>query len=320
MSGPAVTIIGAGGLPVTPVGAGAPLLTAVASGGLAVTFADSAAPFVVQNAINLNFANGVVPQGADFERASTASYFDSAGELQAAAIDTPRFDYDPVTLAARGLLIEPAGGNLLAYSQDFDNPFWSLASVVVTPNATLAPDGSMTADLLTPGATNGLVYRGESLSAGETYTFSVWLRSATGGNVAMQLAYNGSGASPNPKTQNITVTPAWQRFELPMTSADGGTANVILGGYDGPWQAGGNVYAWGAQLEASVLATSYMPTSGGLGVRAADELSFTIPAGVNALRYTFDDGSAQSVTVSPGAYTVPTNLDRPHLKSIVGTP
>jgi hypothetical protein len=41
-----------------------------------------------------------------FTRASTATYFDATGTLQSAAIDVPRLDYDPATLAARGLLIE----------------------------------------------------------------------------------------------------------------------------------------------------------------------------------------------------------------------
>ena len=46
-----------------------------------------------------------------FTRASTATYLDSAGVLQSAAVDTPRLDYNPSTLAAQGLLIEEARTN-----------------------------------------------------------------------------------------------------------------------------------------------------------------------------------------------------------------
>ena len=51
-----------------------------------------------------------------FTRASTATYTDSAGALQTAAIDAPRFDYNPTTLAPLGFLVEEARTNLLLNS------------------------------------------------------------------------------------------------------------------------------------------------------------------------------------------------------------
>jgi len=63
--------------------------------------------------------------------------------------------------------------------------------------------------------------------------------------------------------------------------------------------------------------SSYIPTAASTATRAADACSFTIPSGVSSLRYTFDDLSTQTVSVSPGAYVVPTNLNRPIIRSIV---
>ncbi len=49
--------------------------------------------------------------GGSFTRSTTASYFDSTGTLQTAAINSPRFDVDPSTLAQKGLLIEESRTN-----------------------------------------------------------------------------------------------------------------------------------------------------------------------------------------------------------------
>lgn len=62
-------------------------------------------------ALTLNFLNGVLPPGLTFTRASTATYIGSDGLLKTAAANEPRFDYDPVTLACKGLLIEGARTN-----------------------------------------------------------------------------------------------------------------------------------------------------------------------------------------------------------------
>jgi len=48
-----------------------------------------------------------------FTRASTATFVGSNGLIQSAAINIPRFDHDPVTLACKGLLIEESRTNLV---------------------------------------------------------------------------------------------------------------------------------------------------------------------------------------------------------------
>lgn len=57
--------------------------------------------------------------------------------------------------------------------------------------------------------------------------------------------------------------------------------------------------------------SSPIRTTGTVATRAADAVSITLPTGAGHILYTFDDGSTQQVSVSPGAYTIPTNLNRP---------
>ena len=54
---------------------------------------------------------GMLPQGATLTRSTTGTRYDASGALEMVAINGARFDYDPFTLAARGLLIEPARTN-----------------------------------------------------------------------------------------------------------------------------------------------------------------------------------------------------------------
>jgi hypothetical protein len=68
----------------------------------------------------------------------------------------------------------------------------------------------------------------------------------------------------------------------------------------------------------TTLANSYIqnPSVTGVAASTADVVSFTIPSGVSQLIYTFDDNSTQTVGATPGAYTIPTNLNRPWIKTI----
>jgi len=68
-------------------------------------------------ALSLDFMTpGTLSPLITFTRASTARYFDSAGVMQTATTNTPRWDYDPATLALRGLLLEDQRTNSIRNS------------------------------------------------------------------------------------------------------------------------------------------------------------------------------------------------------------
>jgi len=66
--------------------------------------------------LDMSFLGGPLDPRVTFTRASTGTYFDVNGTLQTAASDVPRFDYDPITHAPLGLLIEEARTNILLNS------------------------------------------------------------------------------------------------------------------------------------------------------------------------------------------------------------
>ena len=105
-------------------------------------------PNIPTAALNLNFTTGTLDSRITFTRSTTGSYYNSAGVLSTAAINAPRFDYDPVTLESVGLLIEESRTNLLTYSEQFDNAVWTKSNASITANAIIAPDGTLTADKL----------------------------------------------------------------------------------------------------------------------------------------------------------------------------
>ena len=93
-----------------------------------------------------------------FTRASSGSYYAANGALRIAATNEPRYDYDPVTLAMRGILIEEARSNLLLYSNYFDNAVsWNKTTSTIASNAAISPDGTMSASFMTATAGGGRV-------------------------------------------------------------------------------------------------------------------------------------------------------------------
>ena len=74
-------------------------------------------PYGIQPTLNLPFATTrTLDSRITFTRSSTATYTNSSGVLTSAAINEPRFGYDPVTLLSLGLYVEEPRTNILLNS------------------------------------------------------------------------------------------------------------------------------------------------------------------------------------------------------------
>ena len=108
----------------------------------------------------------------DFARTSTATRINSSGLVSNVATGVPRISYD--SNGDNGhILLEPTSTNLITYSEDFSQSYWSKSSITVTDGFT-SPSGDLTASKFTEGSTNinHQIYRAISGTAGTTYTLS----------------------------------------------------------------------------------------------------------------------------------------------------
>lgn len=241
--------------------------------------------------LDLDFLSGSMPAGLTFARAGTASYFDVAGVMQQAAANVPRFEYDPVSHAAKGLLMEESRTNGFLYSQDFSNAAWTKNRLTLTPNAIAAPDGTMTGSKITETAETStkVCQQSQTFAAGpQTVTIYakagertwIYLGVSNSGTFAahFNLSNGTVGTTAGTVTTSITnVGGGWYRCSLTWTAVAGsGTVFYRIcsadntSSYTGDGVSG--LYIWGAQNEAGGFATSYIATTTAAVTRAADTL------------------------------------------------
>lgn len=294
-------------------------------------------------------ASGRLLSSMSFSRSSTGYRTNASGILEPISANLPRFNYSAATEKLPGILIEEQRTNLLDYSQDFTQSAWAAhGAPIITNNNAGAPDGSSTLNkfVRTTTAATYIANQTSKSAVSQPYILSVYAKKGSVGNyLAMRLqgAYPnlanaefnlnngtvlgisnlGSGFSANPSIENVGNNIYRCTLYSPTTDTASNIGSYLSFNYKGSVYVDGtdsvsnaDGYVWGAQLEQASSASSYISTSSSSVTRAADQLSFTIPYGVSVLRYTFDDGSTQDVSASPGTYTVPTTLNRTSIRRI----
>lgn len=236
-----------------------------------------------------NGTSGIYIWGAQLSNsASLDPYVYNPGAAPtSAAYYGPRFDYDPVTLAAKGLLIEEQRTNLPLYSEQFENVYWNKANSSVTANAAVSPDGSTNADKLVENTATSTHTIGVTLIAGSAvYTYSVYVKAAGRSVIRFRDSVNGvdgyfnlnTATSPSGTGVNRAITSVgngWYRCTMTssaaITNPEFGVRLATAVGtenYTGDGTSG--VYLYGAQIEAGAFATSYIPTVASQVTRSAD--------------------------------------------------
>jgi hypothetical protein len=243
----------------------------------------------------LDFTTAILDPRVAFTRSgNTATVVNSSGNVVLINADLPRFDFDPLTLVCKGLLVEESRINLFQYSEDFSNAFWIKGGMLAfgsgsTVDAITSPDGTVNADLLTENTSSG----GHTIStnllfnfiSGTSYTQSYFVKA--NGRTKFQTSYRSNwfgtsainfdliaktatvlGGSTASTSGTITeFKNGWFRFTHTATAtATGSSASDTFfsfadatgsTSYTGDGTSG--AYVWGAQLEVGAFATSYIP-------------------------------------------------------------
>ena len=222
----------------------------------------------------------------------------SSGLIVAAT--TPRFDYDPVTLDIRGLLVEEARTNLLLYSDDFTGAAWATqgtanvtANTVQDTDAATASNRYQDVTIANDSSTRVAQWRVAKNQAqivalqhqvfgGTPVNYAIALNTATG-------AYNTASTLGSDPGANATVTDAGGFWLVTIVLANNSTGNTTARQRFYPAYAsslgGGSTVAdvtlTGTAtcrymgLELGSFATSYIPTAGSAVTRTADSLTMT---------------------------------------------
>jgi hypothetical protein len=262
-----------------------------------------------QSPLDLRFAlQKTLDPRVTFTRASSGTFTGSDGVLQTAAVDVPRFDHNPTTGESLGLLVEEARTNLVVQSEDFGTT-WTTTGLLAfgsgsTLNATTAPTGVSTADLITEDASNGnhrIVTAAISWAGNTQYTFSCFAKANGRSSISFLLGTAGnwvnssrevqfnlstgtiSYTSGTPVTASITAFPrGWYRLTMTATTvAAPSPSSVIIqmmdstpvAFYTGNGTSG--VFLFGGMLELGAFPTSYIPTTSATVTRAADVANIT---------------------------------------------
>lgn len=250
-----------------------------------------------------------------FTRASGGGRINSSGVYEWVAANQPRFDYDPVTLQPKGILIEEQRTNLISASGNLSDAGWYVSG-----------SASKTGNTITiAGDYNSRCFWGQSgLTVGGSYTGSMLLSGPAGAQVSLVLQEQGGSYSETSKTITLGATPQW--FSITRSNIQYSTiAFLVRARGDSCTMSFG-----GSQLEAGAFPTSYIPTSGSQVTRAVDipteqlqpwfkpgvgtvvwrgDVS-AVPAGKWQGLFQFDDGSTANRL---GAYVYPNGtlgLDR----------
>ena len=202
--------------------------------------------------------NGTTLQGIWIDDIPASGIYIWGAQLEAQSQATAYIKSDGIAAVRKS-----STTNLLEYSEDFSQSFWTKSSVTPTTGF-VSPDGTNNAYKLVSTGADGLMHRNYTVSSGTTYTISVYLKTVSG-TLDTTLSLGSPGFPQNVgaggRYKNITVTNEWKRYSLTSTADASAVSGMGFGGFSG-FSTGEEVLIWGMQLEEQTQAETYAKTTG----------------------------------------------------------
>ena len=211
-----------------------------------------------------NITGDLVP--FSFSRASSATSFDKDKNMELVGNNMPRIDYGNYTDDVK-LLVEKESTNLILYSGNGNYVVSGVIRCIYSGDSALSsivPDARMNQAIYYKGSYPRLTQI-SGLSPTSQYKWSFYLK----GDSSYNLSFTDFPPAeiPNP---SISITPDWKRYTKTMPL---GYTSSILHMYSNSK----GLFAANIQLETPEV-TSYIPTTTTTATRAADKLTYTLPA------------------------------------------
>jgi hypothetical protein len=252
--------------------------------------------------LSLDFTSATLDPRITFARSgATATRVNSSGLIESVVADTARFDYSPITLGCKGLLVEDQKSNAYPYSSDLTQAtaYTYVGATIGTAAVQLSPDGiSYMQKLEETSATSvhRLQPNGPSVVSGTRYVLSFFAKKAEREFVEVQeTSYTGivvarfnltagtyqtfaAGVTANIEPYQDGVYRCWVSMAAQSTGNPGFLNRIQL--YNGSASSyagttGYGAYLWGLQFETGFAPTSYIPTAGSSLTRNADVATIT---------------------------------------------
>lgn len=143
-----------------------------------------------------------------FTRSTTALYTNASGLLVQAAIDEPRFDYDPSTGELKGYLHELGATNVCLRNRDLTNASWVKTNCTAAKDQTGADGTASGASRITATSANGTCLQTITL-ASSVRRHSAYIKRLVGTGTIEMTTDNGSTWTA------VVPTAAWLPYEIP---------------------------------------------------------------------------------------------------------